>query len=176
MPRADRLPGGAPEHPPVLLRGLREADWPAVERIYAAGIATGLATFETEPPTWEEWDREHHPFARLAATRGDDVLGWAALSPVSRRRAYAGVAEVSVYVAPEHQREGIGRALLAMLIAESEGRGIWMLQATITAENLASVALHERVGFRLVGRRERIGQIAGRWHDTVLLERRSALD
>ncbi len=176
MEGADRVPESTPERPPVLLRRLRAGDWPAVERIYAAGIANGLATFESETPAWEEWDREHHPFARLVATRGDEVLGWAALSPVSRRQAYAGVAEVSVYVAPEHQREGIGRALLAMLIAESEGHGIWMLQATITAENLASVALHERVGFRLVGRRERIGQIAGRWHDTVLLERRSALD
>lgn len=159
---------------PVLLRALDAADWPAVARIYADGIATGLATFETETPSWEHWDGAHHPFARLVAVLDDEVVGWAALSPISRRPAYAGVAEVSVYVAPEHHRRGIGQALLATLTAASEAHGIWTLQASIFPENVASITLHERVGFRVVGRRERIGQLAGEWRDTLLLERRTA--
>ncbi len=166
--------GDVVDRPPVLIRALAPDDWPAVERIYAAGIATRQATFETAPPSWQHWDEGHHTFGRLVAAVGEAVVGWAALSPVSRRPAYAGVAEVSVYVAPEHQGAGIGRALLATLIAASEAHGIWTLQASIFPENAPSVALHERVGFRLVGRRERIGQLAGVWRDTVLMERRSA--
>ncbi len=165
--------GDVAGRPPVLLRALEPADWPAVERIYAAGIATGQATFETATPTWPDWDERHHAIGRLGAAVGEEVVGWAALSPVSRRPAYAGVAEVSVYVAPEHRGAGIGGALLATLVAASEAHGIWTLQASIFPENAASVALHERAGFHVVGRRERIGQLDGVWRDTLLLERRS---
>jgi len=158
---------------PPAIEPLCADDWPAVHAVYLEGIVRGNATFETEAPSWEEWDRNHHPFARLAAREGSEVLGWAALSPVSRRQAYAGVAEVSVYVAAASQGRGIGRLLLEALIRESESHGIWTLQAGIFPENVASIRLHEHCGFREVGRRERIGQLRGLWRDTVLLERRS---
>jgi phosphinothricin acetyltransferase len=148
-------------------------DWEEVRAIYLEGIATGQATFETEAPSWEIWDQAHLPFARLVAHHGDAVVGWAALSPVSRRRAYTGVAEVSVYVARKHRGKGIGRTLLAGLIEESEQHGIWTLQAGVFPENAATVSLHERAGFREVGRRERISKLNGIWRDTLLLERRS---
>jgi phosphinothricin acetyltransferase len=152
---------------------LRESDWRAVREIYREGIATGDATFETEPREWPEWDTAHLRHSRLAARSSGNVGGWAALSPVSRRAVYAGVAEVSVYVAAAHRGQGLGRRLLAALVAESEAHGIWTLQAGIFPENRASLHLHERLGFREVGRRERIGQRDGRWRDTVLMERRS---
>ena len=149
--------------------------WPAVRAIYAEGMATGTATFTTEPPTWEAWDSSHLPTCRLVATDAvGQVMGWAALSPVSGRCVYAGVAEVSVYVAAAAQGRGVGRALMQALVAESEETGLWTLQAGIFPENAASLRLHAAVGFRLVGRRERIGQLRGVWHDTLLLERRSA--
>ena len=154
------------------------AHWPEVRAIYAEGIATGHATFAPEPPSWTEWDAGHLPTCRLvavAATAPDTVLGWAALSPVSGRCVYAGVAEVSVYVAAAARGQGVGRALLEALIAASEQNGLWTLQAGIFPENTASVALHEAVGFRQVGRRERIGQLRGQWQDTLLLERRSTV-
>lgn len=149
--------------------------WPAVRAIYAQGIATGSATFTTELPTWEAWDAGHLPTCRLVAADDatDAVVGWAALSPVSGRCVYAGVAEVSVYVGTASRGQGVGRALLAALVAASEQRGLWTLQAGIFPENTASVHLHEAAGFRQVGRRERIGQLRGAWHDTLLLERRS---
>ena len=144
--------------------------------IYAEGLATGTATFATEPPTWEAWDGGHLTTCRLVATdAAGTVRGWAALSPVSGRCVYAGVAEVSVYVAAAARGRGVGRALLQALVAESEKTGLWTLQASIFPENTASVRLHEAVGFRLVGRRERIGQRGGVWRDTLLLERRSAV-
>jgi len=146
--------------------------WPAVERIYREGIATGNATFETESPGWEGWDAKHHRHSRLIALQGEDALGWAALSPVSARRVYAGVAEVSIYVASSARGKGVGRALLRALIEESEQNGIWTLQAGIFPENRASIRLHQAHGFREVGRRERIGQLKGVWRDVVLLERR----
>jgi phosphinothricin acetyltransferase len=158
---------------PLSIEPLFPGDWPAVSAIYLEGIAGGNATFETEAPSWEEWDRDHCSFARLVARDGREILGWAALSPVSRRRVYAGVAEVSVYVAAASLGRGIGRLLLEALVRESESHGIWTLQAGIFPENVASIVLHERCGFREVGRRERIGQLHGRWRDTVLLERRS---
>ena len=148
-------------------------DWPAVRAIYLEGIATGAATFETEAPSWEEWDAAHLSFARLVARAGDHVSGWAALSPVSRRKAYAGVAEVSVYVAADSRGKGVGRALLDRLIQESEQNGIWTLQAAVFPENAATLALHQRCGFREIGRRERISTLNGSWRDTILLERRS---
>jgi phosphinothricin acetyltransferase len=149
------------------------SDWPAVREIYLEGIATRQATFETEAPTWEAWGASHSPFARLVARNGETVVGWAALSPVSSRQAYAGVAEVSVYAAQSQRGLGLGRQLLDALVAESEENGIWSLQAVMFPENAASVALHRRCGFREVGRRERIGKLGGVWRDTILLERRS---
>lgn len=152
---------------------MQPSDWPAVERIYLEGIATGNATFETESPGWEKWSSAHHPHSRLIAKDGETVIGWAALSPVSARRVYAGVAEVSVYVAASAQGKGVGRLLLSELIRQSEQDGIWTLQAGIFPENTASLALHKSLGFREVGRRTKIGQLRGQWRDTVLLERRS---
>lgn len=148
-------------------------DWPVVRAIYLEGIATGEATFETEAPSWEEWDAAHLSFGRLVARRGGDVIGWAALSPVSQRKVYAGVAEVSVYVAVHSRGKGVGRALLDRLIQESEQNGIWTLQAAVFKENAATLALHKRCGFGEVGRRERISKLNGSWRDTLLLERRS---
>ena len=149
------------------------ADWPAVERIYLEGIATGNATFETASPGWEGWNAKHHSHSRLAARGEQELLGWAALSPVSGRRAYAGVAEVSVYVTGAARGKGVGKALLNALVAQSEENGIWTLQAGIFPENRASIALHKTSGFREVGLREKIGQLGGAWRDVVLLERRS---
>ena len=159
----------------ALIEDLRQIDWEQVRTIYREGIATGQATFEIEAPSWEAWDAAHLAFARLVARADDAVRGWAALSPVSKRRVYAGVAEVSVYVARDHRGAGIGHALLEHLIAESEKHGIWTLQAVVFPENLATIALHQRCGFREVGRRERIGKLNGAWRDTILLERRSSL-
>jgi phosphinothricin acetyltransferase len=161
--------------------------WPAVREIYREGIATGNATFETELPQWEKWDSNHHQSCRLIALEprdaavpeilvpldGANVLGWAALSPVSSRRVYAGVAEVSVYVATTARGRGVGKALLEALVQESEMNGIWTLQAGIFPENAASIALHKVCGFQKVGIRRRIGKLADQWRDVMLLERRS---
>ena len=164
-----------------LIEELRAGDRQAVLDIYAEGIATGDATFETEAPSWEKWDASHLREPRLVARTGEgvkegmqeDVKGWAALSPVSSRVVYAGVAEVSVYVGAGSRGEGVGGALLAALVEASERAGLWTLQAGIFPENEASVRLHLRCGFREVGRRERIGRMDGRWRDTLLFERRS---
>ena len=156
------------------LVSLTEAHWPAVRAIYEAGLATGNASFETQAPDWGAWTTAHLPHSRLVALDADgQVLGWAALSPVSGRCVYGGVAEVSLYVAEAARGQGLGRQLLAALIIESEENGIWTLQAGIFAENTASRQLHTAAGFRTVGYRERIGQRHGIWRDTVLLERRS---
>jgi L-amino acid N-acyltransferase YncA len=163
----------------LLIRALREADWPAVKTIYEQGIAGRNATFETEAPSWEAWDGAHHPEHRLVAearSPSDTVLlGWAALTPMSERCCYRGVAENSVYVATEAQGQGVGHALLERLVAEAEANCIWTIQAGVFPENEASIRLHERCGFRLVGVRERLGQLDGIWRDVVLLERRSPL-
>jgi len=148
--------------------------WPEVLRIYLEGIATGNATFETEAPSWEKWDGSHLPNCRLIAQEESKILGWAALSPVSSRRVYAGVAEVSVYVAEAARGKGIGKSLLSALIESSEHCGVWTLQAGIFPENTASITVHKSLGFREVGRRERIGKMGDAWRDVVLLERRSA--
>jgi phosphinothricin acetyltransferase len=151
------------------------AHWSAVRRIYEAGIATGNATFETEAPDWHSWDSGHLHSCRFVAVAGDDhVIGWAALRPVSPRPVYAGVCEVSVYIAPEAQRQGVGSQLLEAIIACSEDDGRWTLQAGIFPENEGSVALHVRAGFRVIGRRERLAVLNGRWRDVLLLERRSS--
>jgi len=158
------------------LQPFTAAHWPEAKAIYEAGLATGNATFQTEAPTWEAWDQGHLAHSRLVAT--DDagrVLGWAALSPVSGRCVYGGVGEVSVYVAAEARGQGVGRRLLAALITEAEAQGMWTLQAGIFPENKPSLRLHEALGFRTVGYRERIGKLHGVWRDTVLLERRSAV-
>lgn len=152
---------------------LNRRHWRQVRAIYLEGIASGLATFETNVPSWERWSNSHLSCCRLVAEERETVKGWAALSPVSTRLVYAGVAEVSVYVGQRYRGEGIGRALREALIDASEKNGIWMLQAGIFAENLASAALHSRCGFRQVGRRERIARLNGRWRDTILMERRS---
>jgi phosphinothricin acetyltransferase len=152
------------------------ADWTHVRAIYLEGIRSGHSTFETEAPSWETWDAGHFPSPRFTARNGDAVLGWAALSPVSKRTVYRGVAEVSVYVAESAHGHGIGRALLEALIAASEQDGIWTLQASIFPENTASVHLHRRCGFREVGKRERIAKHHGIWRDTLLFERRSQME
>jgi L-amino acid N-acyltransferase YncA len=148
-------------------------DWRTVLAIYVEGISAGQATFETDAPAWDRWDAGHHPFARLVARSNGRVVGWAALSSVSARPCYAGVAEVSVYVAAEHRGQGIGRQLLLAVITESERRGIWTLQGATFAENEASLRLQQSCGFRQIGRRERIAQHRGVWRDTILTERRS---
>ncbi len=158
---------------PVTIAPMSPDEWPAVRAVFEEGIADGNATFETEAPAHAEWDAAHLAEPRLVATAAAGLAGWAALSPVSRRACYHGVAEVSVYVAARCRGRGVGSALLAELVAASERLGIWTLHAVVFAENPASVALHERAGFRLVGRRERIARLRGVWRDTLLLERRS---
>jgi L-amino acid N-acyltransferase YncA len=148
------------------------ADWDAVASIYAEGLATGLASFETEVPAWRDWDAAHLEAGRLVAEADGVVVGWVAVAPVSRRACYSGVVEHSVYVAADRQSRGVGRSLLEELVAVAPEHGIWTIQTSIMAGNLVSIALHERCGFRRVGYRERIAQRDGTWHDTVLLERR----
>lgn len=152
---------------------MQPADWPAIREIYREGIATGNATFETELPDWEKWNSAHRQDCRIIARKGKEVLGWAALSPVSARRVYAGVAEVSVYVIAAARGRGVGKTLLQALIEESERHGIWTLQAGIFPGNAASLALHKSCGFREVGARSRIGKLGETWRDVLLLERRS---
>jgi L-amino acid N-acyltransferase YncA len=159
--------------PALAIEQLRPEHWEAVARIYAEGIATGHATFETEVPEWESWNAAHLPDLRLVGLFGGEVAGWAALSPVSGRCVYAGVAEESVYVAEEARGRGVGRALLEELIPRAEAAGIWTIQTGIFPENTASLALHERAGFRVIGLRERLGRHRGVWRDVVFLERRS---
>jgi phosphinothricin acetyltransferase len=155
------------------IRAMHKGDWPAIRDIYAEGIATGNATFETETPDWTKWNDAHLQDCRLVVQDSQRILGWAALSPVSSRRVYCGVAEVSVYVASDAQRRGVGKILLRSLIEQSERCGIWTLQAGIFPENAPSIALHKSCGFREVGCRQRLGQRNGVWRDVLLLERRS---
>jgi phosphinothricin acetyltransferase len=159
---------------PIEIDAMTAADWPAVAEIYRQGLETGHASFETDVPEFGAWDAAHLPEPRLLARLGGAAAGWAALSPVSGRCVYGGVAEVSVYVAADNAGRGIGRRLLSELVRLSEEAGIWTLQAGIFPENAASLALHERCGFRVVGRRERLGCHNGVWRDVVLVERRSA--
>ncbi|MES2894168.1 MAG: N-acetyltransferase family protein [Bacteroidota bacterium] len=147
--------------------------WEAVKRIYEEGIATGNATFQTAAPGWQEWDSAHLKTCRIIAIGNNEVLGWAALTPVSGRCVYAGVAEVSVYVATNARGKNIGSLLLKELINKSEQNGIWTLQSGIFPENKASISMHEKNGFRILGYRERIGKMGNTWRDTISLERRS---
>ena len=145
----------------------------AVLEIYQHGIDSGMATFETQVPAWQKFDLKYHQHPRIVAISDDQLVGWAALSPVSSRECYSGVAEVSVYVHQQHQRKGIGRMLLLQLITESEQNDIWSLLSVIHEENRASIHLHEQCGFRFIGYRERIAQLNGVWRTTVMLEQRS---
>jgi len=163
-----------PAAPSLEIRDLRPGDWPEVAEIYAAGIETGEATFETEVPSWEAWAAAHPERHRLVAVEAGRVVGWAALAPASRRPCYAGVAEDSVYVAAGSRGCGVGRALLEELVAAAEAAGVWTIQTSIFPENRASLALHLRCGFRVVGVRDRIATLRGVWRDTLLLERRSS--
>lgn len=157
----------------VQIRKLNINDWHTVSIIYKQGIDTGNATFEKHVPSWVEWDRNHLTVCRLVAESEKEVIGWAALSHVSDREVYKGVAEISLYVGESHAKKGVGKKLLMQLIEESEAKGIWTLQASIFPKNTASIRLHTSCGFRKVGYREKIGKMDDKWRDTVLLERRS---
>ncbi len=157
------------------IKPMQPEHWPLVKKIYEEGIATGNATFQTTAPEWEEWDAAHVKNSRLVFIDNDEVSGWAALTAVSGRCVYAGVGEVSVYVATNARGKGIGKKLLHALIAESEKNNFWTLQAGIFPENESSIKIHEDCGFRIIGRREKIGQMNGVWRDTLLLERRSTV-
>jgi len=157
----------------LVIEAMKPSDWPAVRAIYDEGISTKLATFETASPEWEAWDLDHLPECRLVARDGEAVLGWAALSRVSDRCVYGGVAEISVYVAARARGRGVGKRLLSRLVGESEEAGYWTLQAGLFSDNAASIALHLACGFRTVGVRERLGRLDGVWRDVLLMERRS---
>jgi phosphinothricin acetyltransferase len=159
----------------VAVRVMHDEDWPAVRRIYEQGIATGNATFEIEAPDWDEWRADHLPDHRIVAVLAGVVVGWAALSAVSGRCVYRGVASDSVYIDAGARGQGVGRAVLDALVRSAEAAGIWTIETNIFPENTVSIRLHERCDFRIVGTRERIGRHFGRWRDTLLLERRSAL-
>ena len=157
------------------IRKLSDKHWDQVKIIYQKGIDTGNATFQTSAPSWEDWDQSHLKSCRVVMQEDGKVIGWAALTPVSSRCVYAGVAEVSVYMDPSHWGKGIGLTLLNELVRQSEAEGIWTLQAGIFPENTASLRIHEKAGFRILGTREKIGKQNGIWRDTALLERRSSV-
>ena len=159
----------------ISYRPLLASDRDAVARIFKQGIETKNATFETEVPSWEDWDNDHIKECRIVAEADGEVLGWAVLSPISSRCVYQGVAEVSVYVSTDHLGKKIGSTLLEQLVKGSEKAGIWSLHAGIFPENEASIHVHEKMGFRIVGIHEKIGKMDGKWRDTVLMERRSQL-
>ncbi|NYJ26709.1 GNAT family N-acetyltransferase [Allomuricauda sp. ARW1Y1] len=158
----------------MVIRTMQASDWEAVAKIYLEGIATGFATFETQAPSYNDWDKAHTSECRLVAEIDGIIMGWAALSPVSSRCVYGGVAEVSVYISAQSRGQGVGKALMQHLIGESEKAGFWTIQSGIFPENTASIKLHERVGFRYIGKRERVGKIHGVWKDNLLFERRSS--
>lgn len=155
---------------------LQEEHFPAVSRIYAEGMASGIATFETMVPNWEQWNVKFLPVCRYVMLMGNEVVAWCALSPVSKRTVYKGVAEDTIYVDSKFQKKGIGKLLLSFLVEESEKSGFWTLQAGIFSENTSSIHLHELCGFRIIGVREKVAQRDGVWHDNVLMERRSSLN
>jgi L-amino acid N-acyltransferase YncA len=154
---------------------MRPEHWPEVSSLYEAGIATGNATFETSVPPWEAWDTAHRQDLRFVAKEGQRIVGWAAAGSVSDRCCYGGVVEHSVYVAPDRQGAGVGLALLEILVQTAERLGVWTIQSGVFPENTASLALHQRCGFRIVGTRERLGRLDGQWRDVLLLERRSSI-
>ncbi|MFZ2446534.1 MAG: N-acetyltransferase family protein [Syntrophobacteraceae bacterium] len=158
-----------------ILDEMKAEDWPRVRQIYLDGLATGMASFETDAPAWDEWDKSHLAHSRLVIRHGEEVAAWAALSPVSRRSCYSGVAEVSLYVAAAYRGRGLGKMLFQGLIESSERNGVWSLFASIFPENAASIHLHLSCGFTIIGRRERIARRDGKWRDTVIAERRSGV-
>lgn len=157
----------------IIIREMVADDWRSVEEIYKQGIETGNATFQHDTPTWAEWDKGHLQICRFVAVLDNEIIGWAALSPVSSRCVYGGVAEVSIYISNKARGQKIGTSLLDYLIEESEKNNFWTLQSGIFPENRASIRLHESLGFRMIGYREKIGCMNGVWRDTVLMERRS---
>jgi L-amino acid N-acyltransferase YncA len=157
----------------ISIVAMQPEHWQQVKIIYEDGIKTSNATFETSAPEWEVWDQAHMQQCRLLAVENNTVLGWAALVPVSGRCVYAGVAEVSVYISADARGKGLGKLLLQKLIEESEANNLWTLQAGIFPENIASIKIHQDSGFRIIGKREKIGKMNGIWRDTLLLERRS---
>ncbi|AYN69276.1 N-acetyltransferase family protein [Euzebyella marina] len=159
----------------MTIRNMLENDWPSVAKIYEEGLATGIATFETQVPDYSSWDNAHTKFCRLVAEEDETILGWAALSHVSSRCVYGGVGEVSVYISKNARGKGVGSALMSELIKESEANGLWTIQSGIFPENEGSVRLHEKMGFRFIGKRERIGKREGVWKDNLLYERRSRM-
>ena len=159
----------------IIIEAMLPTDWEEVKLIYLEGIATKNATFETNAPLWEVWDKAHRPDCRLVARINNKVTGWAALSNVSSRKVYAGVTEVSIYIGEAFRGQGIGNKLMEVLIKESEVNGIWTLQAGIFPENKASIRLHEKYGFRVLGKREKVGKMDDWWRDVVLMERRSSI-
>ena len=159
----------------VIIRDMKASDWDIVSAIYAEGIATGFATFETSVPDYSDWNNAHLQTCRFVAIVGEKVLGWAALSPVSSRCVYGGVAEVSVYVGKDSRGMGVGKQLLKKLITASESIGLWTLQSGVFPENEGSIELHKKVGFRYIGKRERVGKLHGEWKDNVLFEKRSTI-
>jgi len=159
----------------IIVRDMVASDWEAVSAIYEEGIATGFATFETTIPSYKAWDDAHMQTCRIIATDTEKVMGWAALSPVSGRCVYGGVAEVSVYVGKNSRGMGVGKLLMTQLITESESAGLWTLQAGVFPENEGSIELHKKLGFRYMGKRERIGKLHGVWKDNLLFERRSKI-
>jgi phosphinothricin acetyltransferase len=157
----------------LVIRKLEKKDWPGVSSVYKAGILTGMATFETTTPDWYSWDQNHLVHSRWVAEEGGRIMGWVALSPVSERCVYGGVAEVSVYVSNDDRGKGIGKKLLEKVIQSSEENGIWTLTAGMFPENIPSIKLHQSCGFREIGYREKVGKLLGEWKDTLLFERRS---
>lgn len=172
---SDVTESGHEADPRLTVRDMTPGDWDRVATIFAEGLATGNATFETEVPSWEDWDGSHLTACRLVGELEGRVVGWAALSGVSDRCVYGGVAEISVYVSDEARGRGFGSRLLQALVEASEAHGLWTLQAGIFPENVGSVRIHEKCGFRVIGQRERLGELGGRWRDVLLLERRSAV-
>ncbi|SHJ67185.1 GNAT family N-acetyltransferase [Aquimarina spongiae] len=157
----------------IAISNFTHQDWLVISEIYRQGIATGIATFETQIPSWEQWDATHITSCRFKAEMNNEIAGWAALSPVSKREVYRGVAEVSIYIASNFRKLGIGKLLLQYLIKESEAEGFWTLQAGIFSQNKASIALHKALGFREIGFREKVAKLHDIWYDNTLLERRS---
>jgi len=157
----------------VIINKMKSTDWKAVAEIYQEGIQTGMATFETVVPSWKHWDENHIESCRIVAKKEEEIVGWAALSSVSSRCVYGGVAEVSVYVSAKSRGQKVGEKLLLELIEQSEESGYWTLQSGIFPENLASIKLHKKLGFRKIGFRERVGALDGVWKDNILMEKRS---
>lgn len=162
-------------NPITQIQNFTREDWPIISSIYQEGLKTGMATFETKIPSWDQWDANHIKSCRLKALKDNYLVGWAALSPTSKRTVYKGVAEVSIYITSKHQNSGIGKLLLSRLIEDSEKEGFWTLQASIFSNNVASIALHQSQGFRLIGYREKVGKLNGVWYNNTILERRSKI-